>query len=141
MCALFFYPIMPQEGKYPYDTFSIWKLGFFMKAILREKGIELGNDITLAASLPARMKGLLGKERLDAGKGLLIRPCKGIHTFFMKFPIDVVFLDKDDRIVALVRDLSPNRLTTVYRKASAVLELPAGTITTGVSINDRVTFS
>jgi uncharacterized membrane protein (UPF0127 family) len=59
----------------------------------------------------------------------------------MKFPIDVVFLDKDDRIVALVRDLSPNRLTTVYRKASAVLELPAGTITTGVSIDDIVTFS
>jgi len=109
-----------------------------MKAILREKGIELANDITLAASLPARMKGLLGKERLDAGKGLLIRPCKGIHTFFMKFPIDVVFLDMDNRIVALVRDLSPNRLTTVYRKASAVLELPAGTLSEGILVGDEI---
>jgi len=112
-----------------------------MKAILREKGIELGNDIAIAASLPARMKGLLGKDRLDTGKGLLIRPCKGIHTFFMKFPIDVVFLDKENRIVALVRHLSPNNLTTVYRKASAVLELPAGTISADVFIDDIVTFS
>ena len=58
-----------------------------MKAILHEKGIELGNDITLAASLPARMKGLLGKERLLAGERTRrIGPCKGIHTFFMEIP-------------------------------------------------------
>ena len=111
-----------------------------MKAILREKGIELGNYITLAASLPARMKGLLGKERLDAGKGLLIRPCKGIHTIFMKFPIDVVFLDKDNRIIALIRDFPPNRLTNVYRKATAVLELPAGTLSEGIVIGDEIIF-
>ena len=112
-----------------------------MKATLHEKGIELGDDITLAVCLPARMKGLLGKERLLAGKGLLIRPCKGIHTFFMRFPIDAVFLDKNNRIVALIRNLSPNRLTKIYQKATAVLELPAGTINPGVSVDDIVTFT
>jgi len=111
-----------------------------MKAILRKNGIDLANDITLAASLPARMKGLLGKERLDAGKGLLIRPCKGIHTLFMKFPIDVVFLDKDNRIIAIIKDLPPNRLTTVYRKAAAVLELPTGTLTEGIVVGDEIIY-
>lgn len=112
-----------------------------MKAILYEKGVELGNDITLAASLPARIKGLLGKERLDAGKGLLIRPCKGIHTFFMKFPIDAAFLDKENRIVSLARALPPNRMTHICLKAVSVLELPAGTLGEGVIVGDVIEFS
>jgi uncharacterized protein len=111
-----------------------------MKAFLPEKGIELGNDITLAASLPARMKGLLGKDKLDTGKGLLIRPCNSIHTFFMKFPIDVVFLDKENRIVALVRALLPNRMTRIYLKSVSVLELPADTLSEGVIVGDEIVF-
>ncbi len=111
-----------------------------MKAFLPEKGIELGNDITLAASLPARMKGLLGKDKLDAGKGLLIRPCNGIHTFFMKFPIDAVFLGKDNRIVALVRSFPANRMTRIYLKAVSVLELPAGTLGLSVVVGDAIEF-
>ena len=87
------------------------------------------------------MKGLLGKDSLETGKGLLIRPCKGIHTFFMKFPIDAIFLDKDNRIVALVRNLLPHRLTPVFRKASAVFELPAGAVNTNVAVGDHIVFS
>jgi uncharacterized membrane protein (UPF0127 family) len=112
-----------------------------MRAFLPEKGITLGDDIILAASIPARMKGLLGKGRLDAGKGLLIRPCKGIHTFFMKFPIDAVFLDKNNQVVAYFKDLPPNRLTPIYRLASAVLELPAGTLNDNFAVGDRIDFS
>jgi hypothetical protein len=114
---------------------------FSMRAFLPEKGIELGNDIALAASLSARMKGLLGIDRLDTGKGLLICPCKGIHTFFMRFSIDAVFLDKENRILALFRNLPPNRLTPVYRKASTVLELPAGTVSTNIIVGDHIDFS
>lgn len=109
-----------------------------MRAHIPEKGIELGDDITLAASLSERMKGLLGKNTLDSGQGLLIRPCKGIHTFFMKFPIDAVFLDKENQIVALFRSLPPNRLTPIFRTAAAVLELPPGTLSPSISIGDRV---
>ncbi|MRS01610.1 DUF192 domain-containing protein [bacterium] len=111
-----------------------------MKAFLPEKGIELGNDITLAASLPARMKGLLGKDTLDTGKGLLIRPCNGIHTFFMKFPIDVVFLNNENRIVALVRTLPPNRMTRIYLKSVSVLELPAVTLSEEIVVGDVIEF-
>lgn len=111
-----------------------------MKAFLPEKGIELGNDIALAASLPARLKGLLGRKTLDTGKGLLIRPCKGIHTFFMKFPIDAVFIDKENRIVSLAHSLPPNRMTSIYPKAVSVLELPAGTLGKGVVVGDAIEF-
>ncbi len=104
------------------------------------KGTHLGNSILLATSLGARVKGLLGRSSLPAGEGLLIRPCKGIHTFFMKFPIDAVFLDKDNRIVAITRDLSPYRLTPIYFKASAVLELPAGALSEDVAVGDGIDF-
>lgn len=112
-----------------------------MRAFLSEKGIELGNDISLATSMTARMKGLLGKNTLPPGKGLLIRPCKGIHTFLMKFPIDVIFLDKDNQVIALFRELPPNRLTNIYPKAASVLELPAGTIPLTSVVGERINFS
>ncbi len=112
-----------------------------MRAFLPEKNIELGNDITLATSLPARMKGLLGKKKLDAGKGLLIRPCNSIHTFCMKFPIDVIFLDKENRVVALYKNFPKNRLTSIFRKAASVLELPAGTLGSTIDLGDHVDFS
>lgn len=118
-----------------------WQRVFVMRAYLPGKGIVLGNDISLATSMGARMKGLLGKKSLDSGKGLLIRPCKGIHTFFMKFSIDAVFLDKEDRIVEVFRDLPPNRLTPVYRKAVSVLEIPAGTLSPDIVSGERIIFS
>ena len=74
------------------------------------------------------MKGLLGRNFLDDGEGLLIRPCKGIHTFGMKFPIDAIFLDRDKRVVAAISNFKPNRMTRTYLRASSVIELPAGTI-------------
>lgn len=74
------------------------------------------------------MKGLLGRNSLDDGEGLLIRPCKGIHTFGMRFPIDAVFLNRDKRVVAAICNIMPNRMTRMYLGASSVIELPAGTI-------------
>jgi uncharacterized membrane protein (UPF0127 family) len=74
------------------------------------------------------MKGLLGRNSLDDGEGLLIRPCKGIHTFGMKFPIDAVFLNRDNRVIAIVNNIPPNRMTRMYLGASSVIELPVGTL-------------
>lgn len=111
-----------------------------MKAVLTSDGKELVVNVSVAESLLARMRGLLGRASLPAGHGLLIRPCKGIHTFFMRFSIDVVFLDKDNRIVALYHSLPPNRMTPVYRKAISVLELPASTLGAHVSVGDGIVF-
>jgi uncharacterized protein len=71
------------------------------------------------------MRGLLGRDKLEPGTGMLLSPEPSVHTFFMRFPIDVVFLDKAKTIVKVVDDLRPWRAAGA-RKAVAALELPAG---------------
>lgn len=105
-----------------------------MRAIDRTTGRELAGRLAVATTLLSRAKGLLGKRELPVGEGLLIRPCRGVHTFLMKFPIDLVFLDGDNRIVATVENLKPQRLTKLLPRARAVLELPAGTISASGSV-------
>jgi uncharacterized membrane protein (UPF0127 family) len=80
---------------------------------------------TVARTPLARMRGLLGRHGLAEGEGLLLEPAGSIHTFFMRFPIDVVFLDREQRVVRVVPNLRPWR-TAGVRKARAVLELAAG---------------
>jgi uncharacterized membrane protein (UPF0127 family) len=74
----------------------------------------------------ARMRGLLGRSGLGPGEGMLIKPAPSVMTLFMRFPIDVVFIDKAQTIVKIVHSLVPWR-TAGARGASASLELPAGT--------------
>jgi len=99
-----------------------------MTALNIRNGKQLADNLTAADDLFKRMKGLLGKDKLLAGEGLWIKPCMSIHTFFMKFPIDIVFLDKRNGVMALISSMRRNRLTRLYLKAASVLELPAGTI-------------
>jgi uncharacterized protein len=72
-----------------------------------------------------RMRGLLGRASLSGGEGILLRPAGSIHTFFMRFAIDAVFLDRDLVVVGIERDLSPWR-AAARKRAHAVLELAAG---------------
>jgi uncharacterized protein len=73
----------------------------------------------------ARMRGLLGRDSLAPGAGMLLTREPSVHTMFMRFPIDAVFLDKANAIVKVVHDLRPWRAAGA-RRAAAVLELPAG---------------
>jgi uncharacterized membrane protein (UPF0127 family) len=73
------------------------------------------------------------------GEGLLIRPCKGVHTFLMKFPIDVLFLDRENRVVKVVENLRPQRMTGLFFSSRSVLELPAGSLrASGTSAGNEV---
>lgn len=99
-----------------------------MRAINKSTGRMLAGSVVSAETLLSRCRGLLGRDELPAGEGLLIRPCRGVHTFFMRFPIDVVFLDRTQRVVATVCHLKPGRMTRIFLKAASALELPAGTI-------------
>ena len=74
----------------------------------------------------ARMRGLLGRSGLEPGSGMLIDAAPSVLTFFMRFPIDVVFLDRDCTVVRVVHALKPWRVAGA-RRAVAALELPAGT--------------
>ena len=73
-----------------------------------------------------RFMGLMGSPRLPHREGLLIRPCNSIHMFFMRFPIDAVFLDREFRIVKLIKCLEPGKVVGTIPGAWQVLEVVAG---------------
>jgi uncharacterized membrane protein (UPF0127 family) len=87
----------------------------------------LATCMEVADSGPKRNKGLLGREGLSTGEGLWIIPCEAVHTFWMRFPIDLVYLDSKKRIRKLVSEVPPWRLSACL-SAHSILELPAGTI-------------
>jgi hypothetical protein len=91
-------------------------------------GESIGNQVNVADTSFTRMRGLLGRRHLAGGEGLWIKPSSGVHTFGMKFAIDVIGLDRKNRVVRLWNTLVPNRITSVSLKISSVLELPAGKI-------------
>jgi uncharacterized membrane protein (UPF0127 family) len=84
------------------------------------------------------MRGLLGRQSLPAGEGLLLTPAPSVHTAFMRFPIDVVFLDRDLQVLKLVQGLTPWRIASA-RRARATLELAAGEAhARGVRVGDSL---
>ena len=99
-----------------------------MKAFNIRNGKQLAVNVTVADNLFKRMKGLLGKSEMLSGEALWIKPCMSVHTFGMKFPIDIIFLDKKNKVVSFINNMKPNRLTPLYFSAASALELPAGAI-------------
>ena len=87
----------------------------------------------------ARFMGLMGRPALPESHALYIRPCNSIHMFFMRFPIDAVFVDADGRVLRIYADLKPWRVTRIVRRSKAVVELPAGALAAaGVTLGDVV---
>ncbi len=104
-----------------------------VKVLLRsnsDKRAVLATELNTAENFVTRTKGLLGRDSLPTGEGLWIKQCNSIHTFFMRFPIDAVFVDKQLKVVAMHEGLKPWRVTRLYFKAASVFELPAGTLST-----------
>jgi uncharacterized protein len=91
------------------------------------RGTLLANAATLADTSKTRRVGLLKHDSLPVGHGLWIVPCEGIHSFGMKFPIDVVYLDRKMKVRKLKAAMAPGRMSLCL-VAHSVLELPAGTI-------------
>ena len=87
----------------------------------------LAESLELADTGRTRRKGLLARPSLSPGEGLWIIPCESVHTFFMRFAIDLVYLDREKRIRKLRSDVVPWRLSACL-SADSVLELPSGTI-------------
>jgi hypothetical protein len=104
-----------------------------------------GRELCLAevAENPwTRAVGLLGRKQLGEGRGLWIRPCRSIHTLFMRFPIDVAYLSSDGTVVKTSARLRPFRLSMGGRRAHSVLELPASSLErAGLKVGDRLSFS
>jgi uncharacterized membrane protein (UPF0127 family) len=102
-------------------------------------GVRLAWQVAVADTFWSRLCGWMGKREFPLGEALWIKPCKGVHTFFMRAPIDVVFLDREGRVVEMVHSLKPNRVVPLIREATTAVELPAGTLlAAGVRLRDRV---
>ena len=111
-----------------------------MKAVNTSKAMVIAADLQVAAGFFPRLLGLIGRDRLEKDEGLWMARCSAIHTFWMRFPIDVVFLDGDFIVKKTVQGLRPYRPGVSCRHAEGVLELPEGTIERAqIQIGDRVT--
>ena len=98
-----------------------------LRVLNRTRSTILATRMETARTSASRNKGLLGRDRLAPGEGLWIVPCESIHTFFMRFPIDLVYLDRQKRIRKLSNAVGPWRVSACF-SAHSVIELPAGTI-------------
>ena len=100
-----------------------------LQVINQTRDTMVGDRIKVADTSLSRVMGLLGKRGLAKGEGLWIRPSSGVHTVGMRFPIDVIGLDKDQRVIKLWKGLQPYRMTSVSVALRSVIELPPGRIT------------
>lgn len=112
-----------------------------LRATIEASDMVLAERVRVADNIWSRFWGLMGRRGMPADEGLLIAPCYSVHTMFMRFPIDVIFLDKDDRILKIAPAMKPFR-AAVRRGARSVLEMNAERAAqVGVSIGARVLFT
>lgn len=95
-----------------------------MKKLILDDGLE----ISVANSFSARLRGLLGSSCLPKNKGLLIVPCNSVHMIGMRYAIDVVYFDKDGRIIKIVENVRPWLGCSICLKAESALEIAAGMV-------------
>jgi len=102
-------------------------------------GSILANEGGLADNYLSRLKGLIGKKDMAEGEGLIINPCMMVHSIGMKINIDVLFISKNNEIVHIVENMTPNRISPYIKAAQYVIELPAGQVLrTGTTVGDKI---
>ena len=107
--------------------------------LLRQDGSPVCERCLLAETPLTRLKGLLGRRGLEQGEGLFLRPAASIHTFFMRFPIDAVWVDRDLNVLKVSHDVAPWR-TAACKGAKGVVETAADEAKRlGVSAGDKLT--
>lgn len=96
------------------------------KRLLGSDGRVIVAHVETAASFPRRFMGLMGRRPLGPGRALRIISCRAVHTFFMRFALDLVFLDRNQRVIRVIRDVRPWRAARGGGRAESVMELEAG---------------
>lgn len=112
-----------------------WKISNLTRQVV------LADRVEVADRGVKRSKGLLGRDGLEPGEGLWIVPCEAVHTFFMRFPIDLVYVDRDKRVKKVRSDVMPWRMSACL-SAHSVVELASGTVReTQTESGDQLEFS
>ncbi|KXG74303.1 hypothetical protein AN618_23490 [Fervidicola ferrireducens] len=96
--------------------------------VVQETGEVIATEVLFARTFFQRLKGLMFKERMDDGCALILEPCNSVHTFFMRFPIDVAFVSKEGRVLEVIKGMKPFRITRIIKGARYVIETPGGTL-------------
>jgi uncharacterized protein len=102
----------------PQGRFGLWNL---------RTGLPVATRLVAAFDSATRRQGLLGRGRLAEGEALVLAPCSSVHTAFMRFPIDLIFLDRGGRVLSVASSVRPWRIRAAWR-AFAVVELEAGAL-------------
>lgn len=112
-----------------------------MNAYNETKQTMIAEELDVAETYIDRMIGLLGRKSIPKKYGLWILPCKSIQTFFMRFPIDVVFLSSSHQVVKIMRNVKPFRISPIVFSAQSVIEMPTATIDDSrTDVGDQVVF-
>jgi uncharacterized protein len=95
-----------------------------LKITNQTKKTVLAKDAIVADTFSKRACGLLGRREFKPGEALILDPCNSIHTFFMRFPIDVLFVDKNNKVIKVLVNLKPFRLTPIFFSSAIAIEMP-----------------
>lgn len=113
-----------------------------MKAIVKNKNIQLAQEVKVADNFMDRLVGLMFKESMEGFDALLIKDSRplSIHTCFMRYQMDLIILSNKNKIIKIIRNMKPWRFTRIYFSASKALELKGGAIANEIQIGDEVEF-
>ena len=99
-----------------------------MRVVNLRNNMVLAEKARIADTFFSRVIGLLNRSSLEEGEALILSPAKCIHSFFMRFTIDTIFLDKTGKVVGILPSFKPFRISPIYFKANLVIELPENTL-------------
>jgi uncharacterized protein len=125
----------------PPRTHGSWDVMSYVRVVNESRQRELGSKVRVAHSLYERMRGYLRRPPPRRGEGIFLAPCRSVHTWWMRYPVDVLLLDEEGRVVATYPEMPPGSITPIYRAAHFALELPKGAITeSATKVGDRLTW-
>jgi uncharacterized membrane protein (UPF0127 family) len=112
-----------------------------MRVLNVSRSTELADHAMLADGFVSRLRGLLGRDGLEPGDGLVIEPCTSVHMWGMRFALDIVHLDKKGKVLKVLPNLKPGALGPYLWRSHTAVELPAGTIAaSGTEAGDMLRF-
>ncbi|HCX65195.1 MAG TPA: DUF192 domain-containing protein [Eubacteriaceae bacterium] len=103
-----------------------------------EKGVNILEELICADTFAKRFFGWMGKRKPAKKTGLLLEPCKSIHSFWMRFSLDVIFLDENNSVVEIISPLKPWKISPIVKDARKVIEAPQGTLIGQLTVGQRV---
>lgn len=110
-----------------------------MQIVNLSRQTVIANKVNIADSFRKRLLGLMTRKSYAYGEGLVLKPCNSVHSFFMKFAIDVIFIDKEFKVLHILEDMRPNHFGPIIKGAYMAIEVPSGIVPwTETQIGDKL---